>query len=332
MKKQRVLSILLSLCLALGIAPSVGASANSTVDKAYDLYDLDLFKGTDIGFELDRRPTRMKGLVMFIRLLGEEKAAMEQNYRHPFTDVPTWGSSYAGYAWQTGLTQGTSATTFDSTKFITLDEYVTFVLRALGYDDKQGDFVWTASVDKAVEIGMLTWEQAQQYRSAATTRGTMVDVSYAALTQPFKDQDKILAEKLIEEGVFSREQAVIKGLVDASTLPIPTPTPTPTPKPTPTPTPTPTPVSPPAATVSDHMAFVQDIVTYSSSNSMSADSKAPWKTGSSTSCSPLPGSPPACPIWPKMPPRPTGSACLPLQAPGSKTAPSPFRTTTPWAT
>lgn len=253
MKRSKLLA---ALCLVglLGSMVPAGRAANATVEHAYVLNDLDLFQGTDSGFELDKRPTRVEGMTMFVRLLGGEEEAKTSGYAHPFEDVPGWGDPYVGYAWKHGLTKGVSVSSFGSTAYITLEEYVTFVLRALGYDDRQGDFAWNTSVDKAVEIGLLTRDEATRFLGEATTRGNMVDVSYAALTQPFKDGSRTLAEKLVEDKVFTRELAVQKGLISvpavtatpsvaptASAVPTATPTPTPTPTPLPTTTPAPAP-------------------------------------------------------------------------------------------
>lgn len=259
MKKTGVV-LTLALCLMLAQPLRVGA-ANETVEHAYDLNDLGLFLGTDSGFELDKRPTRVEGMTMFVRLLGGEEEALANNYDHPFTDVPKWGDPYVGYAWKHGLTKGTGKTTFGSTAYITLEEYVTFVLRALNYDDSQGDFSWKTSVEKSVEIGLLSREQMERFLNETTDRGTMVDVSYAALTQCFKGSEQTLTEKLVDDCVFSRELAVKKGLWTAeipevTSTPSPTVTPTPdiTVKPTETPAPavteTPKPVATPKSTES----------------------------------------------------------------------------------
>lgn len=249
MKRSHFISVkLLSvLCLAAILISGLpqGQAANATVEHAYALNDLNLFQGTDAGFELDKRPTRVEGMTMFVRLLGGEEEANARRYSHPFDDVPGWGDPYVGYAREHGLTNGTSENTFGSTAYITLEEYVTFVLRALGYDDKAGDFAWNTSVDKAVEIGMLTRGEADKLLGEATTRGNMVDVSYAALTQTFKEGGQTLAEKLVEDKVFTRELAMQKGLLPGS---VPTPSATPSAIPTSTPTPAPTPT--PSATAS----------------------------------------------------------------------------------
>ena len=209
---QKGAALLLAVCLMLALPLGAGA-ANETVEHAYALNELGLFQGMDSGFELDKRPTRLEGMTMFVRLLGGEEEALQKNYAHPFTDVPSWGDPYVGYAWEHGLTKGTGKGLFGSTSYITLEEYVTFVLRALDYSDTDGeDFTWKTSVDKAVETGLLTEEQASRFLGETTSRGTMVDVSYAALTQKFKGGEQTLAEKLVEERVFTRELAIQKGV------------------------------------------------------------------------------------------------------------------------
>lgn len=213
MKKQ-FQSMILTLCLVLtALLPMQGAkAANVTVENAYSLYDLGLFQGTSNGFQLEQRPTRLEGMTMFVRLLGGEKEAGNEKAPHPFSDVPGWGDPYVGYAWEHKLTKGVSGDTFGSTDYITLEQYVTFVLRALRYDDSKGDFAWNTAVDKAVEIGLLTRGEAREYLSQTTTRGTMVNVSFAALKQTFKGSAQTLAERLVEEGVFTREAAIGAGV------------------------------------------------------------------------------------------------------------------------
>lgn len=211
---KRFLSIALCLVLAVGalIVPSRGESAD-TAEKATAMKELGIFKGTNKGLELDRQPTRAEGLVMFIRMLGAEQDALSRTYYHPFTDVPDWADHYVGYAYSCGLTSGISSTNFGAGNLISAGEYVTFILRALGYD-ASADFSWETAIEKAVEIHLVTDTEAERLRSQKATRSTMVDLSWSALTQPFKDSTGILASDLIDKGVFTMEQAVAYGLLE----------------------------------------------------------------------------------------------------------------------
>ena len=65
-----------------------------------------LFLGTDHGYELDRAATRVEGVVMLIRMLGEEEAALAYTGAQPFRDVPEWASKYVAYAYGMGYTKG----------------------------------------------------------------------------------------------------------------------------------------------------------------------------------------------------------------------------------
>lgn len=71
-------------------------------------------------------------------------------------DVPAWANRYIGYLYANNLTNGVSAEFFGSNNPIDSKSYATYLLRSLGYDDKQGDFSWKDAVSKSVEVGILT--------------------------------------------------------------------------------------------------------------------------------------------------------------------------------
>jgi ABC-type oligopeptide transport system substrate-binding subunit len=71
---KKVLVLFLTFMLALG---SWTVSASENDEYATRLKTIDVFKGTGSNdFQLDREPTRLEGLVMFIRLLGAEQEAL----------------------------------------------------------------------------------------------------------------------------------------------------------------------------------------------------------------------------------------------------------------
>ena len=61
---------------------------------------LGLFKGSDTaygsGYDLEQPPTRIQGLIMFLRLLGEEETALATTAQNPFADVPAWARPLRG--------------------------------------------------------------------------------------------------------------------------------------------------------------------------------------------------------------------------------------------
>lgn len=183
------------------------------------LSDLGMFKGTDAGYELVRKPTRQEAIIMLIRMLGEEKEALafdESNM--PFTDVTGWvdGQKYIAYAAAMGYTNGKTPTTFDQYGIADAHTFLTFVLRALGYSDSgdDPDFVWnTSSVDLAIDLGLLTEEQCADMLSSGLRRDHVVLICVNALFKQVNGTDYTLANKLINKAVVTQEQinsAIVK--------------------------------------------------------------------------------------------------------------------------
>ncbi len=204
---KRIVSFLVCLCLVAGVIATpittFGSQRNTTFEErlAYTLKTLGLFKGvSDTEFELDRAPSRAEAVVMLIRVLGKENDALYANWNHPFDDVPKWADKYVGYAYENGLTKGTSSTKFgmgDADAAM----YLTFVLRALGYSDTNGkDFTWNNPYGIALKIGILpTNADIHNF-----LRADVVLVSYAALNVEINGTKQTLAEKLTKAGVFTK--------------------------------------------------------------------------------------------------------------------------------
>ena len=197
-----------SACLMAGLLTcAAGAAQVGTIDNNYPgdteaqaqmLYDLGLFKGTDKGFALEKSMTRAEASVMLTRLLGAEKTALAGNWKHPFTDVPKWEDKYVGWLYQNGLTKGVSATLYGSQRNVTCGQYCIFLTRAhLDADSYQG----TAFVDN---------DEVRQTDEEGFIRGDAVSLSARLLSTNYAkngdESDRSVAEKLIDDGVFTAEQ------------------------------------------------------------------------------------------------------------------------------
>lgn len=197
-----------SACLMAGLLTcAAGAAQVGTIDNNYPgdteaqaqmLYDLGLFKGTDKGFALEKSMTRAEASVMLTRLLGAEKTALAGNWKHPFTDVPQWADKYVGWLYQNGLTKGVSATLYGSQHNVTCGQYCIFLTRAhLDADSYQG----TAFVDN---------DEVRQTDEEGFIRGDAVSLSARLLSTNYAkngdESDRSVAEKLIDDGVFTAEQ------------------------------------------------------------------------------------------------------------------------------
>lgn len=215
MRKFLCMLVICLLVLAAGsFSCQVYAQDIQNIDKAKVLKELGLFKGSERGFELERAPYRVEGGVMVVRLLGREEFSERNQYQHPFKDVPSWADPYIGYMYHTGLTKGTSAETYSPHISMPAVEYATFVLRALGYDDKENDFHYRSSLEKALEIGLIDSEEYKSLKKKPVfLRDDVVRISFNALSTRLKGSSKTLIEKLVEDdGVITREAAEASGL------------------------------------------------------------------------------------------------------------------------
>ena len=97
--KRRIGSLLL-LCL-LCACLCTQALAVSPQSCAEELSAIDVFRGTDTGFELDRAPKRSEAAVMLVRLYGAEEEALSLYeaglIAHPFEDVSGWAAPYLAW-------------------------------------------------------------------------------------------------------------------------------------------------------------------------------------------------------------------------------------------
>lgn len=185
---------------------------------AEQLSKIGVFVGTGSGFDLDREPTRLEGLIMLIRLLGVEKEAIAMsNASIPFTDVPDWGRGYVAYAYSNGLTNGVGNNLFGTNQLMTSNSYMTFVLRALKYDDKAGDFTWEKANDFALKIGLLSESLYFDIQSKVFLRDHVAKISYDTLQTNLNKTNTSLLSTLVEKGVIDATIASSMVIVENST-------------------------------------------------------------------------------------------------------------------
>lgn len=224
---MKKLTLILGLFLILSLLSDEAFANNNAVkheQKADELKQLGLFQGTTKGYELDRAPTRVEGIVMLIRLLGKEDEALKANLTHPFNDVPAWASHYVAYAYHHNLSKGLDQTTFGSSDHLTVQQYATFILRALGYDDAKGDFKWSNAVEKMNELGIISATELYNLKSKTFLRDDTVLLSYQGLYASMKNGE-VLIEHLnlksteVDSKEESAEQITEVIELDAAALP-----------------------------------------------------------------------------------------------------------------
>ncbi len=204
--KKMLRGLVLTLVLAGTLA--MGASAADFENSAYALNELGLFLGTDSGFDLDREPTRAEAAVMLTRMLGQESYAQTAyesgEISHPFTDTEEWMDPYIAYLYENGYTTGATDTTFEPEALCSDQMYVTFVLRALGYFESDGDFAYADAIDFATGLGLV---DGVNLGGDTFLRDNVAAVTYTALSITPKNSDKTLYERLLAEGVVPQGTA-----------------------------------------------------------------------------------------------------------------------------
>ena len=189
---------------------------------ADELNQLGLFMGTGNGYELESTLTREQAATMLVRLKGEEKNVKDYAAKEIFDDVKSdrWSFPYVMYCYDNSITKGTSESTFSPSKKISAAEFITLVLRLIGFDAEPEN-----AYSKAVTVGLINSEAARELSEKDEfTRGDMVYIAHRSLKTQTPDGE-CFAEKLSESGAITEKQALkfdvysteddIDGLLDA---------------------------------------------------------------------------------------------------------------------
>lgn len=218
MKKRLLLLITVVAMLVAMIPVATWAASSEASYSAGCLYDMGLFKGTGYEngkpvFELDRTPTRAEAVVMLVRLLGKEDTAKNGSWSVPFTDVKAWAKPYVGYAYSKGLVNGISKSTFGSDNPATAKDYLSFVLRALGYSEGT-EFTWENPFTLSNQIGLTYGNYSN--KTSNFTRGDTAIISYYALATVMKNE-QTLYDYLNSIGAIGKESEAQSNVVPKDT-------------------------------------------------------------------------------------------------------------------
>lgn len=201
---MKIFSKIISIILVVLLIVITPVYADNTV-KANTLYELGLFRGTDSGYELDKTLTREQAVTILVRLLGEEENVLDAEFDEVFTDVESnrWSYPYIMYCYENDITKGTGEDTFSPEEEVTAEQFVTLVMRLMGYEDTEPDNALTQSV----YIGMLNTQVVRELeKSANFLRDDMVYVVYRSLMCNMYDGAR-LADFLAEKGVITEKEA-----------------------------------------------------------------------------------------------------------------------------
>lgn len=186
-----------------------------------------IFKGTGVevgsGYMLEAGTDRLSGLVMFIRMIGEDQAALSYQGPNPFSDLTGWGERYGAYAYAKGYAKGYTGANgklcYGPYAPMGATEYMTIVLRALGYKDggDAPDFQWNASLPAALDLRILTPKEHKQLTEQPFTRAQVAYLSFFNLSARKKDGSGTLLDDLIATGSIDRRTA--QSIINSVTVP-----------------------------------------------------------------------------------------------------------------
>ena len=189
---------------------------SNTVDynaMAAALKTMHLFKGSFTGygqgFDLEAAPTRLQTLIMFIRVLGEEEAALAWEGTSPFTDIVQGADAakYVGYAYERGYTNGYTATQWRPAQSVNVYQYTEFILRALGYSSVANTNL-ADTMERACACGLLTSGESTSLKGTTFLRAQLVYISYRALEAQVSGTGFTLGDTLMAKSVYTFAESI----------------------------------------------------------------------------------------------------------------------------
>ncbi|TJX13415.1 S-layer homology domain-containing protein [Tissierella creatinini] len=197
MKKIIVIIILVSMLLT-AILPII---ANAQPEEAYlssglILRDLGVIKGNEEGYLMLGNTLRRQDMVVLIsRLYNNELSARAYLVKPKFTDLTksySFYEPYIGWAVDKGLIEGMGDYTFGVNERVTVQQFMTVMLRALGY--KEESQLWNTTPEIASKLGIM--DNLNLKPTDHLTRGQMSVMMVNALNLTLKGSSLTLKEKL----------------------------------------------------------------------------------------------------------------------------------------
>ncbi len=210
--KKRMLSLLCVLTLLAAALPSAAALQGDAARAADALATLGLIEASASGdYKLSAPATRAQAVVLLVGMAGVGKAAQNGNWIAGFVDIPDWAKAEITYAAQQGWAAGAGAVEFKPDSTVTANAWFAFLLRMLGYSDKDGDFTISDAAAFAQQIGL-----AFRAYSGGMTRGQLYQSALDALTFSYKDGSATVIGRLVEQVPSTRAAANALGLLETA--------------------------------------------------------------------------------------------------------------------
>jgi hypothetical protein len=138
---------------------------------------------------------RQDMVVLVSRLYKEENKAKAFLVKPQFTDVTDsyeFYKPYIGWSVDKGLIKGMGNNEFGIDKKVTAHQYMTVLLRVLGYEEESR--LWNTVPDIAIKLGIMNGLQIKP--QTEITRGQMAVMTFNTLKLTIKGSTLTLADKL----------------------------------------------------------------------------------------------------------------------------------------
>jgi hypothetical protein len=146
---KRIISLLVILVLigtSSGFAMELDGGSEIERQAADQMVKLSIFRGDGVSLKLDESLKREELMLLIARLQGKELQALTYNKRPGFADIEDpWWEPVIAWAYDTGITKGTSEETFGFGEPVEMFQMELFLLRVLGED---------VSVSEAPQLAM----------------------------------------------------------------------------------------------------------------------------------------------------------------------------------
>lgn len=201
--KKRLLTILLTLLLALSLCPGAFALTGESARAADTLAALGLVTGTPDGYALESEASIEQAAVLLVRLLGESDV---KEADCGWAGIPGWAKQAVNYCAVRGLIRHSE---YEANAALSAEQWCAMLLRAVGFDDQNADFTLAGAVAAARRVGLIARDLG-----GTLSRGTLFESAANALRYSRTADGESLAAALVRKGAADRAVANALGLLD----------------------------------------------------------------------------------------------------------------------
>lgn len=207
---KKICALIMVLIMMLSTTVCYGSDKTEYIDRSIYLKDMGVLTGNiDGGVSRVDMVNRIVAATVIARVMTATDPNWTITDKHTFKDVPAWANKVVGIVECNGIMKGYDDKKFGSIDPITVRDFTTVLLRAMGYgyNSEIQEFTWNDSVKTALEVGLINDSEYNTIQNEdRLTRGTMVLLAYNAVkmcnNDPYTDE---YLNELIEKNLPSAE-------------------------------------------------------------------------------------------------------------------------------